>query len=122
MTKEQALYRFWSGFGLPAYDEQTVPDDAVPPYITYETNVDALDSTLALTGSLWYRTTSWEEITAKSKVIGDYIGRGGIVVPYTDGAVWITRRAPFAQRITDPNDDSIRRIYMSISAEYLSGD
>ena len=29
------LKRFFSGFGLPAYQEGTVPDDAVLPYITY---------------------------------------------------------------------------------------
>ena len=29
MDKEQSLQQFWSSFGLPAYDETSVPDNAV---------------------------------------------------------------------------------------------
>ncbi|MBQ6413027.1 MAG: hypothetical protein IJI19_06080 [Ruminococcus sp.] len=122
MDKAQALYSFWSSFGLTAYDEQTIPDNAQTPYITFETNTDSLDQPLALTASLWYRDTSWATISEKAEAIAAHIGRGGSVVHYDDGALWITRRAPFAQRIADPNDDGIRRIYMNINAEYLGAD
>ena len=40
MDKAQALHSFWSGFGLTAYDENTVPDGAQLPYITYEVEGD----------------------------------------------------------------------------------
>lgn len=130
MDKAQALYNFWSSFGLPAFDEQTVPDDipeGLPAdtwdhYITYETVMDSLGNAVPLTASLWYRSTAWDEITQKAQEIADYIGQGGVLVPYDGGSMWIVRGTPYAQRITDPNDDSIRRIYMNISAEYLSGD
>ena len=32
MTKAAAIYQFWSGFGLTAYEENTVPEDAAFPY------------------------------------------------------------------------------------------
>lgn len=35
MNKAQAIQAFWESFGVPAYEESTVPDDAVMPYITY---------------------------------------------------------------------------------------
>lgn len=119
MDKAQALHSFWSGFGLTAYDEQTVPDGAVLPYITYETITDSLDHQLRLTGSLWYRSRSWKDITDKAQAIADYIGPGGVNLPYEGGSLWITRGLSFAQRIADPNDDGIRRIYLSINAEFL---
>lgn len=119
MDKAQALYSFWASFGLQAYDEQTVPDGAQLPYITYETITDNLGNQLPLTGSLWYRSTSWEEISQKALDIAAYLGEGGVTIGYDGGALWITRGTSFAQRIADPNDDGIRRIHININAEYL---
>ena len=116
IDKGQALYNFWATFGLPVYDEQTVPDEAEPPYITYETITDSLGNSLPLTGSLWYRSNSWEDITKKAQQIANYIGQGGVNLAYDGGSLWITRGASFAQRIADPNDDGIRRIYININA------
>lgn len=122
MGKDEALYSFWESFDLPAYDEQTVPDDAREPYITYETELDSLESVVSLTGSLWYRSTSWEGISLKAQEIANHIGRGGVLIAYDNGALWITRGTPFAQRISEPSDDSVRRIYININAEFLGAD
>ena len=72
MDKAQALHSFWSSFGLPAYDEASVPSgDDTPqfPYITYTVATDALDGSLPLVASLWYKSTSWRDITLKSEEI-----------------------------------------------------
>ena len=122
MDKAQALYTFWASFGLLAYDEQTVPDGAAYPYITYETSTDSLDNALPLTASLWYRSPSWAGIEQMAQHISETIGRGGVTVPYDGGALWITRRAPFAQRMSEPSDDMVRRMYISITAEFLGAD
>ena len=42
MDKSQALNTFWNSFGIPAYDEYTVPDGTSIPYITYDTATDAV--------------------------------------------------------------------------------
>lgn len=34
MTATEALYKFFSGFGLPAYPDTAVPQDTVMPYLT----------------------------------------------------------------------------------------
>ena len=122
MDKSQCLHSFWESFGLTAYDEQTVPDGAALPYITYETNTDSLDRVLRLSGSLWYRSKSWQGISIKADQIAAYIGSGGVNLPYEGGSLWITRGTPFAQRIADPNDDGVRRIYININAEFLGSD
>ena len=51
MTAEQTLHSFWSSFGLTAYDENSVPDDAVLPYITYSVSYDSFDNNVSLTAS-----------------------------------------------------------------------
>lgn len=121
MDKTQALHSFWSSFGLKAYDEQTVPDDAVVPYITYNVATDSLDNVVPLTASLWYRGTEWEDVTKKSDAIAKYIGEHGHVsLPFDGGYLYITKGSPFAQRVTDASDELSRRIYINIMAEFLT--
>lgn len=119
MDKAQALHGFWSSFGLPAYDESTVPGTAELPYITYEVSTGALDEPVMLSASIWYKSTSWAAISQKSDAIGDYVGYGGVTLPYDGGLLWIKRSAPFAQRMNDP-EGSLRRIVLHIDAEYMS--
>lgn len=120
-NKAQALYQFWSGFGLPAYDTHSVPKDAVMPYITYETAEDMLDNVLSLSASLWYNSTTWADIEAKANVIAYTITNTHTPVPITQGGyMWIKRGSPFMQRMNDPASDTIRRIYINIEAEFLT--
>ena len=118
MDKLQAYNRFWNSFDIPAYDSLTVPDDAKTPYLTYETASDEFGATLYLTASLWYRGTDWADVTAKEKEIAESIGRGGTSVPYEGGALWIMKRSPWAQRMDDPDDDTIRRIVLQYAVEF----
>lgn len=112
-----ALNTFWNSFGLTAYDENTVPDGAQMPYITYEASVSNFDETIPLTASLWYYSTSWSEISRKAEEINDEIG-GGIGVPYIGGRLWVVKDAPFAQRMDEPGSDYTRRMVMRIKVEF----
>jgi len=129
MNKIQTLHSFWSGFGLKAYDENSVPEQVdngsggktklEPPYITYEVITDEFGRMLSLTASLWYRSASWAEITAKEQQISDFITRGGRMIAYDGGAMWIQKGSPWAQRMGDPSDEMIRRIVLNIVIEFL---
>ena len=120
MDKAQAIHEFWSSFDLPAYDESSVPDNAVMPYITYNVVTDGLDSVLPLHGSLWYRTTSWEGISKKAEDIAQALGENGYLIKkIDDGYVWMQKGRPFAQRMTD-EDEQVRRIYINVTAEFLT--
>ena len=122
MTKEQALTKFWESFGLAAYDENSVPSGENKPsypYITYNVITGSFGSDISLTASLWYKSSSWAAITNKADEISRAISLGGVILTYDDGAIWIKRGDSFAQRMDDPND-SIRRIYLNINAEYIS--
>ena len=122
MNKSAAIHQFWSGFGLTAYEENTVPSDAVFPYITYQLVTDAFDTDVAMTASLWYRSSSWVNVNKMTDLISKHIGRGGVFLPCDGGKVWIKRGTPFAQNMGDESDSLIKRKYLNITAEFLTAD
>lgn len=120
MDKGQALYQFWSGFGLPAYERNTVPADAEMPYITYEASEDALDTDVVLSASIYYRSLSWKEISKKADEIARYITMQRRPIPLDQGGfLWITRGTPFIQNMSD-EDPNVRRKYINYIAEFLT--
>ena len=120
MDKTQALDKFWNSFELPAYDQSTIPIDAKLPYITYEAATDSFENALPLTASLWYRTNSWEKISQKAEEISKYIyEHNPVTQKIKGGRMYITKGTPFAQRMDD-EDDSIRRIVLNITVEFLT--
>lgn len=121
MDKSQAIHNFWSSFGLTAYDENTVPDDAQMPYITYNVPTADIDETVVLNARLWYHSTSWAEVSRKADEIAEYIGHEGHKVMRLDnGFVWFVKGSPFSQRTSDEADSMIRSIYLNVTAEYLT--
>lgn len=122
-SKEEALHGFWLSFGIGARDENTVPDDAMERYgghyITYNAPTASIGETVPLYGNLWYKDYSWEAITEKVNEIARYIGLDGRRIPFNGGVLWLVRGVPFAQRMAD-EDDTIRHIYLNLTAEYIS--
>ena len=122
MTKAAAIYQFWNSFGLTAYEENSVPDEAAFPYITYQLVTDGFDREIPLTASLWYRGESWTAINAKTEEISQKISRGGKIISCDDGAIWLKRGQPFAQNMGDESDNLIKRKYLNITAEFIIAD
>ena len=120
MTKAAAIYQFWSGFGLTAYEENTVPEDAAFPYVTYQLVTDGFDRDVSATASLWYRGESWTAINAKTEEIAQRIGLGGKIIKCDGGRIWIKRGQPFAQNMGDESDDLIKRKYLNVNIEYFT--
>lgn len=121
MDKGQKLNAFWNSFGWKAYDEQTVPDDAELPYITYSFASDSLDTVVTMAASLWDRSGSWERVTKMSDHISEVLGTLHPPTFTVDGGrIYITRGTPFAQRMSDATDAMIRRVYLNIEVEYFT--
>ena len=101
MNKAQAIHDFWSSFDLLAIDEQSAYDERdieLPAnYITYELQTANFGDPIQLTASLWYYSTSWEEITKKANEIAVYIGYGGRMLKVDGGYIWVKLGSPFAQ-------------------------
>ena len=120
MDKSQAIHWFWSSFGLTAYDENAVPDDATYPYLTYSVQTDSIDNIVALDGSLWYRSTSWEDISKKADSISYALRHGKLIGLESGGYLYLYRGSPFAQRMGDEADSLIKRIYFNVNCEFLT--
>ena len=120
MTKAAAIYQFWSSFDLTAYEENTVPEDAAFPYVTYQLVTDGFDREVAATASLWYRGEGWVDINAKTEEISAHIGLGGKIIKCDGGRIWIKRGQPFAQNMGDESDDLIKRKYLNLTFEFFT--
>ena len=125
MTKEAALHYFWSSFGWATYEANSVPTgDNAPkyPYITYTVATDSIERTVALTADLWYRGTSWAKVNEVTQKISEAISGGGKIISCDGGCMWINRESPFAQNMSDPNDNLIKRKHINISVEFMTAD
>lgn len=119
MDRWEALYSFWSSFGWPAYEENSVPEDAEMPYVTYEAAAGGFGDVLPLSASLWTRGGSWAEADAKADEIDAYIKgmgcpeiSGGRYRAFTGGA--------FAQSMGDPGDKMVKRKALNVSFEFMA--
>ena len=120
MNKWQAINDFWNKFNIPAYDENSIPDDISLPYISYSVQVGSLGDTLLMTASIYDRSTSWKFVSDKADEIADYIGRF-VVLPLDIGYLWLTPGIPFAQRMSDDvYNDAIKRMYIVLNGEFLT--
>ena len=120
MDKAQAIDAFWNSFEWPAYDENTVPDDAKLPYITYSVTMDSLGYPVMIPASLWDYSTSWEQVSKKAEEIGRAIETMyPPAIKIDTGRIYLTKGSPFAQRMQDAND-MIRRIYLNVDAEFFT--
>lgn len=128
MTKDKALYAFFSGFGLTAYPDNAVLNengepDVILPYLTYTPVFDAWGGEpVSLTVNLWYRTESEAIPNAKAQEIAKAIGRDGVNVPCDGGTIWIKRGSPFSQNLADEVDPAIKRRYINVTAQYNTED
>lgn len=122
-SKEAAVHAFWSGFGIAARDETSVFGNAMERfgghYITYSSPTGSEGDKIPISGSLWFKDDDWTAITEKCNEIAAKIGRDGMRIPYDGGILWIVRGVPFSTRMHD-DDDTIRRIYLNLTAEYIS--
>lgn len=126
MTKGVALYSFWSSFGIPAFEVNTVPtgkEAPTFPYLTYDVKTDSFGGEpVSLTVNLWYRSDSWLEINAKTEEISKRIGYGGEMLHCDSGAIWLRRGSPFAISYSEDPDNLVKYKYINITAEYLTAD
>lgn len=125
MNRYAALHSFYASFGLKAFEENTVPSgDSAPelPYLTYNVVTDSFGTDVSLGLSLWYRGTSLKAINAKTDEISAAIGSVGRFIPCDGGGIWLRRGSPFAQNMSDPEDEMIKRKYINLVAEYIIND
>lgn len=111
----QAMYEFFAGFGLPAYAEGFVPDDAELPYITFSTPQSGLDQKASQYVRVWYEGTDNSVPAQKADAIIAAIGNG-IMLTTDSGAVVIWPESPLVQ--VEKEEDGISDVcyaYINLS-------
>ena len=124
MDKFEAQYSFWASFGVPAYEENSVPDvkEVTYPYITYETASGGFESEILVKANVWTRSTSWLAADTLSESILERLGGrdgGGVSLTYDGGAIWITPEDYFSYSMGDPDDDRIKRKVLSVVLRFI---
>lgn len=121
MDRWQAQYEFWSSFGVPAYEENSVPDekDVSFPYITYSAAASGFDEPVSITASVWDRNSSWSVVDGLADAIEHEI-RTRLPQAYDQGMYRVyIGDTPFAQNMGDPSDDTIKRKVLSVVFEFM---
>lgn len=115
----KALYKFWSGFGIPAFVEDTVPDDVQLPYITYQLAEPEWRDPTPLYARIWYKDPSLVQVTNKAKEVKLKIGEG-ISIPTDDGCVVINKGTPFLQFQPYETDNDVKVAYVNLMLQSLT--
>lgn len=108
----QALHQFYNSFGIPAYEEQSVPDNAELPYITYEVADPGWRESASLSANVWYKGTSYGPLYKKVDEIKDKIGEG-LRIPTKTGNIYLYRGTPFSQ-VVSSQYDNVKVCYLLI--------
>jgi len=117
MTREAALYNFFSSFGLPAFLATQVPEVTNFPWLTYEGTGGNWDDSVNIAVQLWYHTEGEAEPNAKVREISEAIGVGGKIINYDGGKMWLKRGTPWVLNIQDEADRSTKAKQLNITIE-----
>lgn len=120
---KQALYAFWSQFGVPAYLSDCVPDDAALPYITYNVaNSPAMG--IALITAFNYHTKAPSgnvDRAALADKIAAAIPEKGVKLPLENGGFLIMfRNTDFQTTYQDPEDLDVVGIRTSVEVHFYT--
>ena len=129
MTREQAIFDFWNSFNIPAFEENSVPtgeDAPAYPYITYQLVIDNFGSQVQTSASVYDRDkdnySALFQVLQKTAEIRKKISRGGIMLAFDSGVVWLKPNTPFSQIMGDSENNAVRRAYLNMTAEFISAD
>lgn len=115
----KALKTYFSGFGLPAYSTDSVPDDVELPYITYLLTEPEWNQKATMYAQVWQVSRSNSFILEKAdEIVGD-IGEGKRI-KINGGWLVIWLESPQVQVIVD-NDVRSAYINLSINAYHMPG-
>lgn len=119
MNKYQALYEFYNSFGIPAYEENSVPEDAKLPYLTYEIMTADLDmDNVAISCQIYFKSNSLMKVNAITEKLYNAL-QGGKKLKCDTGYIVLYRGRPFAQN-RPSGDKTVKAKYINISADYIT--
>lgn len=119
LNTAKTLKTFFSGFGIPAYTLESVPEEVELPYVTYPLVEPEWGEQANFYCQVWYRKNNLGELLAKADQILAAIGTG-ITIPMTGGYLAIYPSTPQMQTMTDDYAQSVY-INLAINAYQMPG-
>lgn len=118
----KALNDFFSSFGIPAYAEDTVPDNAELPYITYPLREPEWNTKATFYANVRYRnqTSNLDSLTKADEIIRAIAD--GIRLPIEGGYVVLWPETPAVQTMPPESDIRAAYINLAINAYHLPGE
>lgn len=118
-----ALYAFWSQFGVPAYGEDMVPDNAELPYIRYTvTKGPAMD--VSILTAFNYHSKKLMGNAERADVAGhiaEAIPQKGVKIPLESGGFLILyRNSDFQTLYQDPEDFDVIGVRTSVEVHFYA--
>lgn len=104
------LKLFFSGFGLPAYARENVPDEVTLPYIAYDLAEPRWDQQGNMSCQVYYPKKNLEDLLGKADEICSAIGEG-LEITLTNGYLMLYPGHPLQQKM---NDEYTESIYISL--------
>ena len=108
-----ALYEFWNTFGVDAYPEDTIPDEAKPPYLTYEITIPEWYGMATYNVKIWTKSTSFKQVVFLADSISKAIGDGKRIPVKNGGNIWLFKDENFFQ-IMPSEDINQKNAYLSM--------
>lgn len=117
----QALYTFFSGFNIPAYAENTVPDDAQLPYITFPQREPEWNQKTTFYAIVYDRSKDSNlSVLSKADEIAAAVADGARL-PIDGGVVVLWPETPLIQTMTTDTDVRAAYINLSMNAYKMPG-
>lgn len=113
------LKMFFSGFGLPAYTTESVPENVELPYITYLLVEPEWNEQASAYCQVWYPKKKLEALLTKADQIVAAIGEGK-KIEMPGGYLVIYPSTPLIQIMSDDYSQSAY-IMLSLNAYHLPG-
>ena len=119
----EALLAFWNQFGVPAYAEDMVPDDAKLPFIRYSVaKAPAMDTTI-MTAYNYHnaRLMGNVERARLAEQIAEAIPEKGVKLPMDNGGFLVLyRNSDFQTPYKDPEDLNVIGVRTSVEVHFYS--
>lgn len=113
------LKMFFSGFGLPAYTTDGIPDEVELPYIAYTLVEPEWDEQASFRCQIYYPKRQLESLLRKADEVAGAIGLFK-QIKMDGGYICLRPSTPYMQKMNDDYSESIMFL-LSINAYHLPG-
>lgn len=120
LNTAKTLKSFFSGFGIPAYTVNNVPEDTPLPYITYPLVEPEWDRQASFYVQVWWSKRGLSALLETAGEIISQIGQGALF-RQENGIIAIYPETPLMQILTDDDTDRAY-INLMIRAYHLPGE